>query len=136
MLDRTEGQRKRNVVDLPARYLSDGRLVAGEEVDFPGDGAGGKETKDGQAPSYLEDGCIFALIAAFAIVGVDWLSILLLGLCGVEEDLAVGVACGQQVALVVVLLVENDALVAVGVVEKRPDCRSLLRHYIKWIRYQ
>lgn len=121
-LDRAESQSQWDVVHPAAYHLSDGSFTTCVQVHLSGDRGRSEVPKHRQTPRDLQYGRILAL----SVAGVEWLAILFLCLCGVEENFSVGVAGSEEVALVVVLLVQNDAFVAVGVVEQWTHRRLLL----------
>ena len=90
--------------------------MASEELYFAVDGDGGEEAEDGETPCDLCDG-VLGLACFFAVVYEDRLPIFLIS-GQAKEDIAEGVGDGEQVALIVVLLVQDNALVAVTVVEE------------------
>jgi hypothetical protein len=73
---------------------------------------------------------MFGFASFFAIVDIKHLSVLFFSICGVEDDVAAGVANCQDVALVVILLIEDDSLVLVGVVKKGFDARWFFVHLL------
>lgn len=123
-LDGAEGHAERDVLVPLADEGLHSILVALVDVDLLRDGDGGEQSEDGQAPGYLEDCRALLFIYFFAVDGEKRLAVLFVEVFVVEEDLSVGVADCEHVALVVVLGVEDGRFVLVAVVEER-------LHYIR-----
>lgn len=100
-----------------------------EQIDFSRYGSGGKQSENRQTPGDLQNSGIFLLSSLLAITREEDLSVSLLCLGGVEDQFAIGVADGQHVALIVVLLVEDDSIVFVGVVEEWFYYRLVIHRY-------
>jgi hypothetical protein len=73
---------------------------------------------------------MFGLVGFFSIVEVQDLSCMLLSICGVKDDIAERVTDCQDVALIVVLLVQDDPFVFICVVEERTYYGLLSAHDI------
>jgi hypothetical protein len=102
-----EGEMDRNAVELDFPHEGKGFGLELIQSDMLVDARGGQEAELGQAPDNFKYGVVLEVL--FGVVGVNEVGLLgeVVAFCVVEQNVALGVAEGQDAPLVVVLCVED-----------------------------